>query len=139
MANKKHFDHKVEMPPLGSRGGMFYGAQPMIFELAKKLRNNVTQTEMILWGKLKENFATLKFRRQHPISLYIADFYCHTEKLIIEIDGSIHQLPEVKAIDDIRQKNLESLGIKVLRFSTYEIMHQMDKVILIINKAVNNY
>lgn len=118
---------------------MFYGAQPMIFELAKKLRNNVTQTEMILWGKLKENFATLKFRRQHPISLYIADFYCHTEKLIIEIDGSIHQLPEVKAIDDIRQKNLESLGIKVLRFSTYEIMHQMDKVILIINKAVNNY
>jgi cyclase len=135
MANKKHFNHKVAIPPLRIRGGMFYGAQPMIFELAKKLRNKVTPAEMILWGKLKENFPTLKFRRQHPISLYIADFYCHKEKLIIEIDGSIHQLPEVKAIDYIRQKDLESLGIKVLRFSTYEIMHQMDKVILTINKS----
>jgi imidazole glycerol-phosphate synthase subunit HisF len=56
------------------RENMFYGAGPMIFELAKKLRNNVTPTEMILWGRLKEYFPELKFRRQHPVSLYIADF-----------------------------------------------------------------
>ncbi len=60
---------------------MFYGASPMIFELAKKLRNKVTPTEMILWGRLKEYFPQLKFRRQHPIKIYIADFYCHSEKI----------------------------------------------------------
>ena len=108
---------------------MFYGASPIIFELAKNLRNNVTPTEMILWGRLKEYFPKLKFRRQHPISLYIADYYCHTEKLIIEIDGSVHELEEVKSNDLIRQKDLEDLGIKILRFTTKEIMHNIDTVL----------
>ena len=116
------------------RASMFYGAGPIIFELAKKLRNNVTPTEMILWGRLKENFPGLKFRRQHPISLYIADFYCHTEKLIIEIDGSIHDLKEVKSNDEIRQKDLEDLGLKVLRFSTQEINHCIHIVLKTIEK-----
>ncbi len=75
---------------------MFYRAGSVIFELAKKLRNNVTATEMILWGNLKNHFPALKFRRQHPISVYVADFYCHKEKLVIEIDGGIHNLPGVK-------------------------------------------
>lgn len=91
---------------------MFYGAAPILFEFAKKLRNNVTPTEMILWGRLKEYFPGKKFRRQHPISLYIADFYCHTEKLIIEIDGNIHDLPEIKFKDAIKQRDLEELGIE---------------------------
>ena len=100
---------------------MFYGAGHLIFERAKKLRNNVTPTEMILWGRLKEYFPNLKFRRQHPVSLYIVDLYCHTEKLVIEIDGSIHDLEEVKISDEIRQKDLEYLGLKVIRFTTNEI------------------
>jgi cyclase len=81
------------------KGNMFYGAGPLIFELAKKLRNNVTPTEMILWGRLKEYFPGRKFRRQHPVSLYIVDLYCHTEKLVIEIDGGIHDDEEVKTKD----------------------------------------
>ena len=97
---------------------MFYGASPIIFELAKKLRNNVTPTEMILWGRVKEYFPELKFRRQHPVSLYIADLYCHTERLVIEIDGSIHDLEVIKTKDAVRQKDIEDLGIKVLRFTT---------------------
>ena len=135
MINKNRFNPKALVPPLGGGGGgMFYGASPIIFELAKKLRNNVTPTEMILWGRLKEYFPKLKFRRQHPVSLYIADFYCHTERLIIEIDGSIHELEEIKSNDAIRQKDLEDLGIKVLRFTTKEITHRLDSVLQKIEK-----
>ena len=113
---------------------MFYGATPIIFELAKKLRNNVTHTEMILWGRLNEYFPDLKFRRQHPISVYIADFYCHSQKLIIEIDGSIHDLPTIKSQDVIRQKDLEDLGLIVLRFTTEKIMNDIDSVLQTIEK-----
>ena len=113
---------------------MFYGAGPIIFELAKKLRNNVTATEMILWGRLKEYFPKKKFRRQHPISLYTVDLYCHSEKLVIEIDGSIHDNEEVKIKDKIRQQNLEELGLKVIRFTTKEIMIKMDFVLQKIEK-----
>ncbi len=135
MDNKKLFDPDDAVPPSGGEGGsMFYGASPMVFELAKKLRNNVTPTEMILWGRLKEYFPKLKFRRQHPVSLYIADFYCHAEKLIIEIDGSIHDLVEMKTSDAIRQKDLEDLGLKVVRFTTKEIMHSLDAVLQKIEK-----
>jgi len=118
---------------------MFYGAGPIIFELAKKLRNNVTHTEMILWGRLKQYFPSLKFRRQHPISLYIADFYCHSEKLIIEIDGSIHQLNEVKENDKIRQEHLENLGLKIIRFTTDDILNNLEATLQIIEKNLNHY
>ena len=111
---------------------MFYGASPIVFELAKKLRNNVTHTEMILWGRLKESFPELKFRRQHPISIYIADLYCHSEKLVIEIDGSIHNSEESKIKDDERQKDLESLGLMVIRFKNKEILNKLDMVLKII-------
>lgn len=118
------------------KGSMFYGASPMIFELAKKLRNNVTATEMILWGRLKQYFPELKFRRQHPISIYIADFYCHSEKLIIELDGSIHNLQDVKNNDEIRQKYLESLGIQVLRFTNENILNNLETTLQTIEKNI---
>lgn len=108
------------------KANMFYGAAPILFDLAKKLRNNVTPTEMILWGRLKEYFPGIKFRRQHPISLYIADFYCHSEKLIIEVDGNIRDMPEIKFKDDVRQKDLEELGLKILRVTTKEVINDLD-------------
>ncbi len=116
------------------KDSMFYGAGPMVFELAKKLRNNVTPTEMILWGRLKEYFPQVKFRRQHPISLYIVDIYCHTAKLVIEIDGSIHDLEEVKRRDKARQNDLEELGLKVLRFTTNDILNNLEIVLEKIEK-----
>jgi very-short-patch-repair endonuclease len=64
---------------------------------------------MILWGRLKEYFPDYKFRRQHPISNYIADFYCHKLKLIIEVDGSIHFLEKNIKLDEVRQKDIENL------------------------------
>lgn len=74
---------------------MFLGASHLIFQNAERLRYNMTAAETLLWGHLKGNQLGFKFRRQHPNSIYIADFYCHHHKLIIEIDGSIHLLPEV--------------------------------------------
>lgn len=71
-------------------GGMFNQAHPLIFENAKVLRKNMTEGEKVLWGYLKGGLNGLKFRRQHPIGIYIADFYCHSVKLIIELDGKIH-------------------------------------------------
>jgi cyclase len=113
---------------------MFYGAGYLIFEKAKKLRNNVTPTEMILWGTLKEYFPNIKFRRQHPISFYIVDMYCHSKKLVIEIDGSIHDLEEMKIKDELRQKELEALGLKVIRFTTKEITNELESVLQTIEK-----
>ena len=137
MVEEKVKKLQTKVPPSGGGGGnMFYGASPIIFELAKKLRNNVTNEEMILWGILKEQFPTLKFRRQHPVSNYIADFYCHSEKLIIEIDGSIHNLEEVKINDEIRQANLEALGLKVIRFANKEIRNNLEIVVQIIEKNI---
>lgn len=66
--------------------GMFYGSSPIIFENAKKLRNDPTGSEIIFWGLLKQHFKDSRFKRQHPVSNYIADFYCHKLKLVIEID-----------------------------------------------------
>ena len=88
------------------------GASHLIFRNAQVLRDNMTDAEILLWGYLKENNLGLKFRRQHPISLYIADFYCHKLKLIIELDGSIHNRPDVAANDLERQLYLENQGIK---------------------------
>ena len=113
---------------------MFYGAGHLIFEKAKKLRNNVTPTEMILWGRLKEYFPDIKFGRQYPISFYIVDKYCHTKKLVIEIDGSIQDLQEMKIKDELRQKELEALGLKVIRLTTKEITNQLESVLQTIEK-----
>lgn len=75
---------------------LFYGASPEIFRRAEILRNNMTGAEQMLWDKI--NYKQLKgyrFRRQHPINRFIADFYCHKAKLVIELDGNIHDKKEV--------------------------------------------
>jgi cyclase len=115
---------------------MFYGAGKLIFERAKRLRNNVTNEEMILWGILKNKFPTLKFRRQHPVSNYIADLYCHSQKLIIEIDSSIHNIEEVKLNDEQRQKDLEDLGLRIIRFTNKEIRNNLEIVMQEIEKNI---
>ena len=67
---------------------MFYGAGPILFEFAKNLRNNQTEAEQYLWNYLKGNqILNVRFKRQHPVLYFVADFYCHKAKLVIEIDG----------------------------------------------------
>ena len=95
---------------------MFFGASRIIFENARGLRKKMTEAEKILWGYLKTKPNGYKFRRQHPLGFYIADFYCHKLKLVIEVDGSIHDIEEVKLNDAIRQKLFEKEGLTVMRF-----------------------
>jgi very-short-patch-repair endonuclease len=69
------------------------------------------------------------FRRQHPISWFIVDFYCHEHKLVVEVDGDIHLLPDVKERDEYRQEQLEALGLKVIRFSNEEVLGELTIVL----------
>lgn len=108
---------------------LFHKASPLIFKRAHTLRDRMTEAESVLWSRLCNKQLGVKFRRQHLLSNYIADFYCHELKLVIEIDGSIHKLKENKLLDAERQKNIEELGIKVIRFSNHEVFHEIKKVL----------
>ena len=116
---------------------MYFGATPDIFKKAKELRRYETDAEKMLWSKLCRNqMVGLQFRRQHPINKFIADFYCARLKLVIEVDGSIHELPENQAYDIGRSEILNDFGITVIRFSNDQIINDISSVIQIIEKSV---
>ena len=121
-----------------TQGGMFEGATHLIFENAKHLRKNMTKAENILWNHLRKGINSFKFRRQHPIGIYIADFFCHKAKLVIELDGSVHNQEDVKSNDEMRQKDLQNWGYEVLRFKNEQVFKQIDDVLNIISEIVNN-
>lgn len=107
---------------------MFLGASTAIFENAKSLRLNQTESEKKMWEYLKLKPLGYKFRRQHPLRTFVADFYCHQVQLIIEIDGDIHSDEEVAKSDIIRQDILESEGIKFLRFTNNEVEQKFEEI-----------
>jgi imidazole glycerol-phosphate synthase subunit HisF len=111
------------------RNKMFAGAGKLLFERAAELRKRQTFAEELLWNYLRTKPFGFKFRRQHPYSNYILHFYCHSLKLVIEADGSIHEKKEVKQNDAERQKQLEESGLTFLRFTNNEIKLQPEKVI----------
>lgn len=121
---------------------MFEGASYLIFEKAKQLRKNMTPAETVLWMHLKAGLEGYKFRRQHPIGIYIADFYCHRAKLIIELDGSIHQLAEVQQNDNRREADLLEWGYQVIRFSNEEVFNKinfvLNRILADIKLIINN-
>lgn len=109
-------------------------ADPFTYNLLKNFvrqhRSKPTQAEDALWQQLQgKQLAKHKFRRQHIIGNYIADFVCLPEKLIIEVDGLIHQLPQSKASDEERTSWLQGKGYRVLRFTNEEVLHHLDKVL----------
>ncbi|AZB23012.1 endonuclease domain-containing protein [Kaistella haifensis] len=109
---------------------MWKGAPKESFEKARNLRRNATVAEKLLWEKLRnKQLDHYKFRRQHPISLYIADFYCHALKLIIEVDGDYHLSDQQLKKDSERTADLISNGLHVLRFSNHEVETDIDRVI----------
>ncbi len=104
-----------------------------VYENARALRKTQTKAEARLWEALRnDQVCKLKFRRQHAFDNYILDFYCHKMKLAIEVDGGIHNDPEVSAYDENRTKNLNENGITVLRFSNEDVENNIKKVIKII-------
>jgi cyclase len=112
-----------------AEGGMFHGTPPQIFEMANQLRKNMTETEKMLWSHLKKGVNGLKFRRQHPIGVYVADFYCHKMKLVIELDGSVHDNAEVAARDKQREDDLRAWGYEIIRFTNEQIHTDIECVI----------
>jgi very-short-patch-repair endonuclease len=97
---------------------------------ARGLRAGQTLAERILWDKLRDRrFLGLKFRRQFPFASFIADFYCEEVKLVVEVDGSVHEDPQQKASDENRDIVLRQLGIKVLRVTNTEVGQTMDAVL----------
>ena len=109
---------------------MFYGADSKTFERATILRKNMTLAELILWKKLKDkSIFKNKFRRQHPVGIFIVDFYNHEYKLVIEIDGEIHQSDEAINYDSGREYELEKQGIKIIRFTNEQVIFNIAFVI----------
>ena len=115
---------------------MYYGANSFVFQKAEELRKNMTSAESIIWKHIHINPWKLKFRRQHPISNFIADFYCHSIKLIIEIDGDIHDVEEVKQYDSAREQSLKEFGLTILRFRNEEVFKNADAILEKIDETI---
>lgn len=116
---------------------MFLGAKAELFTLALQMRKNPTEAERAMWKILRKfRHIGFLFRRQHPIEFYVADFYCHKLRLVIEVDGEIHTEKNIQSHDEGRTGELERFGIKVLRFTNSEILNGSDLVVERINATI---
>lgn len=119
---------------------MFYRAKAHIFEKAKLLHKSTISAELLLWEELKgKKILGFRFRPQHPIDIFIADFYCHPIKFVIEVDGGIHTSEEQKEYDIGRTAELNEWGIEVIRFSNEEIEHDMPNEIREVINVCRNF
>lgn len=114
---------------------MFYGAKRSIFQNAEVLRKDMTVAEKKLWDRLNKSQLGVRFKAQHPIDIFIADFYCHKFKLVVEIDGGIHETQ--KEYDEGRTAELESWGLTIIRFCNEEVMNDIEKVVEMIKNHLN--
>ncbi|TAE28863.1 MAG: endonuclease domain-containing protein [Cytophagales bacterium] len=104
--------------------------------IRQALRNDATEAESALWQCLRRSqLDGRKFRRQHSIGYFVLDFYCPSERLVIELDGGIHDDPEVRDNDELRQQAIESLEIRVLRFRNEEVFFELKRVLATIRTA----
>ena len=96
---------------------------------AREFRRSPWLPEGLLWQALRKRPDALKFRRQHPIGPYIADFYCTAARLIIEIDGQSHGMGDRPQHDERRDEWLREQGLSVIRFSGAEVMSNLGSVV----------
>jgi len=107
---------------------------------SRKLRNNSTLGEILLWQKLRAgSMLNYTFNRQKPVGRYIVDFYCKPLKLVIEIDGTYHFEDEQKVKDEYRQAILEDMGLNFLRFSEQQVRKDMDLVLKAIEQFISGH
>ena len=98
--------------------------------LARRMRQEPTWAEELLWHKLRRNqLRGYKFNRQHPLGRYIADFYCAELRLVIEIDGEVHDTERQREYDSIRTQELEGRRLTVLRFRNEEVAEDINQVL----------
>ena len=99
-------------------------------EKRRLLRANSTQAEKLLWAILRNSqLGGYKFRRQFGVGLYIVDFYCPAAHLVIELDGAVHLTEEAQINDELRQKDIEVLGLTILRFTNDQVSSDLNFVV----------
>ncbi|MFQ6057829.1 MAG: DUF559 domain-containing protein, partial [Anaerolineae bacterium] len=132
-------DHRVLVKPRPrSLGGHAdWSATPLShLERRKQLRREMTPPERKLWQALRRQALGVKFRRQHPIGPYIADFYSREAQLVVEVDGATaHDTPEAQAHDEARDAFMRSLGLRVLRVPAREVQRNLPGVVEAIRAA----
>lgn len=101
----------------------------LLRNFARDNRRNMTEAEECLWRYLKKSQLGIPFRKQHIIGVFIADFLCLPSKLIIEIDGLYHSLPDQQISDKERTTWLQEKGFRVIRFTNEEVLYNTDKVL----------
>ncbi|HZX14837.1 MAG TPA: DUF559 domain-containing protein [Thermodesulfobacteriota bacterium] len=98
--------------------------------LARELRKNMTDAEMLLWSKVRrKQLLGYQFYRQRTIGRYIVDFYCPKTKLVIEIDGGQHYFEEEAEADKLRDSYITNLGLRVLRFTNLDVLGNIEGVL----------
>ena len=106
-----------------------------LLEIARMLRRNMTEQEKHLWYDFLQSYS-IKIYKQRIIDDFIADFYCHKARLVIELDGSQHYTPEGKSYDAARTDVLERYGLKVIRFMNRDVDDNFDGVCYVIDKTI---
>ena len=108
-----------------------------LYQYGRELRKELTEAEKLLWAELRNRKLNgLKFRRQHPLDKFIVDFYCNEKKLVVELDGSVHDEKINKEYDEARTAMLAGLNIMVLRFTNDEVINNVKDVLDKINAAL---
>jgi very-short-patch-repair endonuclease len=108
-----------------------------IQQRARELRQEMTPAEKLLWQRLRNRqLAGLKFRRQHPLDRFIVDFYCAAARLIVEIDGPIHDFQPER--DSARTAELEQKGYRLIRFQNEQVLNDLETVLTAIQAAASH-
>jgi len=120
--------------PVRSRiGRVSYWVRRFVHNIpaARRLRGEMTPTEVLLWDALRDRrLEGMKFRRRHAIGRFVVDFYCHERRLVVELDGGIHLDREQRQRDRERQLELEERGLAFLRFTNDDIERNLDAVLI---------
>ncbi len=110
---------------------------PLTRSRARTLRQEETPAERAMWGLLRERrLEGLKFRRQYPVGIFIVDFCCRERRLIVELDGEVHDAEPQQAWDENRDIYLQQRGFQVLRFRNEAVFNDPDLVLQRIYEAV---
>jgi very-short-patch-repair endonuclease len=105
-------------------------SKPKTVSQARALRKRMTKAEVVLWSRLRRQVANgMRFRRQHPVGPYVADFACIEARLVVEIDGSSHEISAVREHDRKRTEFLQSRGWRVLRVTNEDVFKRLDDVV----------
>ena len=109
-----------------------------LYQYGRELRQESTEAEKLLWAELRNRKLNgLKFRRQHPLDKFIVDFYCNEKKLVVELDGGVHNEKVNKEYDEARTAMLAGLSVIVLRFKNEDVINNLKGVLGKISEAAN--